>query len=94
MIVYADLEHIFLCFAIKERPELESQFEGCIQEAVKYMSTIDDFDELVDPQILAHHYLGLEPSHYVPHAIRREDKSELFQDETGPSSFPFFFYFF
>ena len=79
--------HIFPCFAIEERPELESQFKGCIWEAVKYACTINDFDELVDLRILPHHCLGSKPSHYVLHAIHREEKSESFQDETSPSSF-------
>ena len=76
-----------------ERPELESQFEGCIWEAVKYVCTIDDFDELVDLWILPRHCLGPTPSHYVLHAIPREEKSESFQDETSPSSFLFIYLF-
>ena len=44
------------------------------------MSTIDDFDELVDLRILARHCLGLEPSDYVLHAIDWEEKKrELFE---------------
>ena len=50
---------------MKERPDLESQFEERVQEAIKYVRTIDDFDELVDPHTLACHYLGPEPSLYV-----------------------------
>ena len=61
---------------VKDRPELESRFEERIWVAVRYVSTIDDFDELVDPQNLARHYLGPEPSHYVLYAIHREEKSE------------------
>ena len=38
------------------------------------MSTIDDFDELVDLHTLARHCLGLEPSDYVLHTIDREQK--------------------
>ena len=38
------------------------------------MSTIDDFDELVDLHTLARHCLGLEPSDYVLRAIDREQK--------------------
>ena len=44
------------------------------------MSTIDDFDELVDLHTLAHHCLGLEPLDYVLRAIDREQKKrELFE---------------
>ena len=48
LIIHSYLVHIFPCFAVMERPELESQFERCIREAVKYVCTIDDFDEFVD----------------------------------------------
>jgi len=57
--------NISTCFVVKKRLELESKFEGCIQATVEYVSTIDDFDELVDPRILARHCLGPKPSHYV-----------------------------
>ena len=72
--------YVFLCFyfIVKDRPELESRFEERVRAAVKYASTIDDFDDLVDPQTLTRHYLGPEPSHYVSRTIRREEKGELF----------------
>ena len=59
---------------MKEHPKLKSRFEECVQEVVKYASTIEDFDKLVDPQILARHCLGLEPSHYDPRAIHQEER--------------------
>ena len=59
---------------MKERPNLESRFKECVREAVKYVSTIEDFDNLVDPRTLARHYLGLEPSLYVLNAIDWERK--------------------
>ena len=43
---------------MKECPELEGKFEERVQEAVKYASTIEDFDELVNPCMLAPHCLG------------------------------------
>ena len=54
---------------MKEHPELEEKFKERVQEAIKYVSTIDDFDELVDPHTLARHCLGPEPSDYVLCAI-------------------------
>ena len=63
---------------VKECPELESWFKERIRETIKYASTIDDLDELVDPRTLARHCLGSEPSLYVLQAIDREErKSEL-----------------
>ena len=63
---------------VKERPELESRFEERIQEAIKYVSTIDDFDKLVDPRTLARHCLGPKPSLYVLQAINREERKSEF----------------
>ena len=68
----------FSCPIAKEHPELKSRFKDRVQEAIKYISMIDDFDELVDPCTLACHYLGLEPSLYILQTIDREErKSEL-----------------
>ena len=67
---------MFFCFAVKERPKLESKFKERVQEAIRYASMIDDFNELVDPWTLAHHYLGPKPFHFVLCAIRREEKSK------------------
>ena len=54
---------------MKDHPELEEKFKERVQEAIMYMSTIDDFNELVDPRTSARHCLGLEPSDYVLRAI-------------------------
>ena len=59
---------------MKERPELESRFEERVQEAIKYMRTIEDFDELVDPCTLAHHCLGPKPSPYMLRVIDRDER--------------------
>mgnify|MGYP006992919044 CR=1 FL=1 len=40
-------------FTVRDRPELESKFEERVRAAVEYASTIDDFDDLVDPRTLA-----------------------------------------
>ena len=63
-----------LPFAVKERPDLESKFDERVQEAVKYVRTIEDFNELIDPRTLARHCLGPEPSLYVLSALDREEK--------------------
>ena len=46
---------------MKKRPKLKDKFEERVLEAVKYASTIEDFDELVDPRTLARHCLGPKP---------------------------------
>ena len=85
---------MFSYFAVKERPELESQFVERVQKEIKYASMIDDFDKLVDPWTLARHCLGLEPSPFVLCAICREEKSKSLWDENGSSFFHVFFFFF
>ena len=63
---------------------------------MKYAKTIDDFDDLVDPQTLAHHCLGLEPSAFVLWAIAIEEKSKYYHTSSSSlfcSSFLFSFSF-
>lgn len=49
---------------------------------IEYASTIEDFDELVDPWTLARHCLGPEPSRYVLRAIWGEEKSRFVKIES------------
>ena len=44
-----------------------------VEAATEYAKTIDN---LVDPRTLARHCLGLEPSPYVLHTIKIEEKSK------------------
>ena len=45
--------------------------------AIEYARTIDDFNDLVDPQTLAFHFLGLEPFAFVLRNIEIEEKKSL-----------------
>ena len=67
----------FFCFAVKKHLKLEVKFKGRMQAAIEYMKTIEDFDELVDPRTFARHCLGLEPSHFILQAIRRDEKNKF-----------------
>ena len=73
--VHPDLVPFF--FLVKDHLELESRFAEHVRAVIEYASTIDDFDDLVDPRTLAHHCLGPKPSHYVLRAIHREEKSKF-----------------
>ncbi|KAK9990529.1 hypothetical protein SO802_025514 [Lithocarpus litseifolius] len=64
----------YFFMSVKNRLELESRFMERVHVAIEYASTIEDFDDLVDPRTLARHCLGPEPSHFVLHAIRRKEK--------------------
>ena len=66
---------LFFFLVVKERPELEGKFKERVQQDIKYVSTIDDFDELVNLRTLAHHCLGPKPSNYVLRAIDWEEKN-------------------
>jgi len=81
---------VFFCFIVKDCPELESRFEERIWVAVRYASTIDDFDELVDPQNLARHSLGPEPSHYILRAILWKKKVSHLRTKVNRLFFLFF----
>ena len=70
------MPHIHLLLAAKTRPKLKSRYKSCVKSATKYAGTIDDFDELIDPKMLACHFLGPKPSPYVLRAIAKEEKSK------------------
>ena len=86
-----------LHFVVKERPELESEFDKQVQAAIEYARTIEDFNELIDPRTLARHCLGPEPSLYVLSALDWEEKKHKLPWYPGrfPSQppFPSFFFF-
>lgn len=68
--------HIHLLLAAKTRPKLKSRYKSYVKSATEYASTIDDFDELIDPKMLACHFLGPKPSPYVLRTIAKEEKSK------------------
>ena len=85
-----------LPFTVKERPELESEFDERVQVAVQYARTIENFNELIDPRTLARHCLGPEPSFYVLSAFDWEEKKRKLpwyprRFSSQPFS-PFFFF--
>ena len=45
--------------------------------ATKYVKTIDDFYDLVNPRTLAHHFLGSEPLPFNLRAIKIKEKSKF-----------------
>ena len=56
-----------------------SKYKQHVEAAIKYAKSIGNFDDLVDPRILALYCLGPEPFAYVLHIIEIEEKkSKLF----------------
>ena len=81
---------------MKERPELESEFDERVQAAVQYARRIEDFNKLINPCTLARHCLGPEPSLYILSALDQEEKKRKLpwypgQFSSQPFS-PFFFF--
>ena len=74
-LVVANLFFFFFCcvYAVKKRPKLKSRYRRRVEAATEYAKTIDN---LVDLRTLARHCLGLEPSPYVLHTIKIEEKSK------------------
>ena len=64
--------------AVKRRPKLKSRYKSRVKVAIEYAKMIDDLDDLVDPRTLARHCLGPEPSAYILHAMKIEEKSKCF----------------
>ena len=88
--VRADVVFFFFFLIVKDCPELESRFAERVCVAIEYASTIDDFDDLVDPKTLAHHCLGPETSimSFVLSVVKK--KVSFFRMKVDRPSFPFF----
>ena len=84
---------IYCVCVVRKRPKLKSRYRNRIKATVEYVKMIDDFGNLVDPQTLARHCFGLEPSAFVLRAIAIEEKNECPFSLLLPS-FPSFFVLF
>ncbi|KAF3964139.1 hypothetical protein CMV_011546 [Castanea mollissima] len=62
---------------VKKCPKLKSRYRQHVKEAIEYVKTIDDFDDLVDLRTLALHCHGPEPSAYILHVIEIEEKKKM-----------------
>ena len=63
-------------FAASTCPHLKSCYNECVQAALDFALSAEDFDELVDPRSLYDHFLGPEPSAYILQLILREERSK------------------
>ena len=64
---------VILCI-VKRQPKLKSRYKQCVEAAIEYTRTIEDFDNLVDSRTLAFHFLGLEPFAFFLRSIEIEEK--------------------
>lgn len=66
----------YVYFVALTCPHLKSCYKECVQAALDFTLSAEDFDELVDPWFLYDHFLGLEPSAYILQLILREERSK------------------
>ena len=66
----------YVYFVALTCPHLKSCYKECVQAALDFTLSAEDFDELVDPWFLYDHFLGLEPSTYILQLILREERSK------------------
>ena len=65
-----------LLFAVSQLPCLKKRYQLCVKKVKEYLETVKDFDELVSPQSLFLHFLGLEPSTKVQRNLEVVKKSK------------------
>ena len=51
--------------AVKRQLKLKSRYIECVEKAIEYASTIENWDDLVDPRTLTFYNLGPDPSSYI-----------------------------
>ena len=66
----------YVYFAASTCPHLKSCYKECVQAALDFALSTEDFDELDDPWPLYDHLLGLEHFSYVLQLILREERSK------------------
>ena len=72
-------------FAVSQRPCLKKRYQRRAKKVKEYLESVKDFDELISPQSLFLHFLGLELSTKVQKNLEVVKKSKHF--------FLFFFLF-
>ena len=56
---------IYLLFAVPQHPRLKKRYHDYVEKVREYLGTVRDSDDLISPQSLFLHFLGLEPSSKV-----------------------------
>ena len=63
-------------FVVSQCPRLKKRYQRQAKRVKEYLESVKDFDELVSPQSLFLHFLGLEPSIKVRKNLEVVKKSE------------------
>ena len=69
---------LVLLFTVSPCPRLKKRYQRCVEKVKEYLETVKDFDELVSPQSLFLHFLGLELSTKVRRNLEAVKKSKCF----------------
>ena len=72
--ILSSLTLLSIVCAIERRPKLKSRYKECVEKAIEYARTIEDFDDLLDLRTLAFHCLGPDPSTFVLRKFEIEEK--------------------
>lgn len=59
LLSFSTFNLVMFIYVAKKCPPFKSKYKGHVQATTEYRRTIEDLDDLVDPQTLAHHFLGL-----------------------------------
>ena len=69
---------LVLLFTVSQCPHLKKRYQRCVEKVKEYLETVKDFDDLVSPQSLFLHFLGLELSTKVRRNLEVVKKSKCF----------------
>ena len=69
-----DFDRVFLLLT-KTRPHLKSRYNDRLKRVLGYVGEVKDFDELISPDSLSLHFLGLEPFGGVLQTLETNKKS-------------------
>ena len=76
-VVFVADPYILFC-AVKRRPKLKSRYTERVEKAIEYVPSIENWDDLVDPRTLTFYSLGPDPSTYILHLLRIEEKKSKY----------------
>ena len=72
------MTYLYPCFAVAQRPCPKKSYQLHMEKVKEYLETVKDFDELISPQSLILHILGLEQSTKVRKNLEVVKKSKCF----------------
>ena len=78
LLMWSSLTPLVVSLAVKRRPKLKSKYQGRVEKAIEYANSIESWEDLVDPRMLAFYCLGPDPSPYVLRNINIEEKKSKY----------------